>query len=336
MTPYSRGRGNSYRSPDSDTWKIFAGLGAIVLFLVVAGIWIFSRNSDTTIQTEGGLVRLYGPKQSIGTPYMDRRAAFHSQLKRGPFENQEYDPDWEQELAEEIPNAKIVTFPSGSLTLKAALHVPRDNGMRMPAIVYFHGGFSFDASDMEVCEPFMEAGLVVMTPILRSENGGPGDYELFLGEVDDAANAVRWLSQQPYVDPDRIYAFGHSVGGGVAAMLSLISDVPLRHSGGSGGLYVREILECWGDDGMVPFNPHDARECEMRIMMGNVRWMQRPHYGFIGTDDTGVDFSVPILETEAKNEGKSDMLVIRRVPGDHFTSFTPALEAYLRQIQSER
>jgi dipeptidyl aminopeptidase/acylaminoacyl peptidase len=43
-----------------------------------------------------------------------------------------------------------------------------------------------------------------MTPTLRGENGNPGNFECFYGEVDDVIAAGRYLATLPYVDPKHI------------------------------------------------------------------------------------------------------------------------------------
>lgn len=119
-----------------------------------------------------------------------------------------------------------------------------------------------------------------MTPMLRGENGNPGNYELFLGEVDDARAAVKWLAGQPYVNPQRIYVFGHSVGGGVAAVLPLLDDVPMRHSGSSGGLYDHTTFLVWQIDDTVPFE-NNPMERSVRLLVGNSQFLQHPHYAYL-------------------------------------------------------
>jgi dipeptidyl aminopeptidase/acylaminoacyl peptidase len=71
---------------------------------------------------------------------------------------------------------------------------------------------------------------------LRGEDGNPGYHEMFFGEVDDGRAAISWLARQPGIDKSRIYAFGHSAGGVVAALFSLYDDLPLRATGSAGGL----------------------------------------------------------------------------------------------------
>ena len=167
-----------------------------------------------------------------------------------------------------------------------------------------------------------------MTPMLRGENGNQGEFELFHGEVDDAAAAARWLSQQPYVDSKRIFAFGHSVGGGVSAMLSLLDNVPIQHSGSSGGLYPPSVFMGWYD--IVPFEP-SPEERSARLLISNIRLMKREHFAYLGREDTLHDSAE--MAAEEMSVISQPLLTVEMVPGDHFSSFRGALEAYLQLCQ---
>ncbi|AKF10966.1 alpha/beta hydrolase family protein [Sandaracinus amylolyticus] len=91
---------------------------------------------------------------------------------------------------------------------------------RRPAVLWLHGGFSIDEGPESVAFALAEAGIVVMAPTLRGEDGNPGRLELFLGEVDDARAALDHLRALPTVDPERVVVMGHSVGGTLALMLA--------------------------------------------------------------------------------------------------------------------
>lgn len=239
-----------------------------------------------------------------------------------------------QEFGAETPPQDIqeIRFPSGDLQLKAWVYTaPTPSEHPRPALVFLHGGFAFGGGDLEACRPFMDAGYIVMAPMLRGENGNPGSFELFLGEVDDAKSAVDWLVQQTNVDKQRIFVFGHSVGGGVSAMLSLRDNVPIRHCGSSGGLYPREVFAGWSD--ICPFNYRDSKECEMRTLFGNIQYMKVPHYAYLGTED-GFDAQGRAAEAEQKKAGGK--LTVGSAPGDHFDSFDPALLQYLAVCEKSR
>lgn len=257
--------------------------------------------------------------------YLQRRSAFQTKLtKQGPAPQ-----EWE---AQQPPaDVQEVTYQSGSLPLKAWLGRPAGaSGGKHPALVCFHGGFAFGADDFAVCEPFRQAGFIVMTPTLRGENGNPGHFELYFGEVDDGRAAIKWLAQQPDVDANRIYAFGHSAGGGITALLSLFDDLPLRHCGSAGGLYPESTFAYWND--ISPFDPSNPEERKLRLLLGNVKDMRRTHYAYLGTQDIITELAQIAARAEAAS---NQQLKVELLPGDHFSSFEPALRRYLRVCQAD-
>jgi hypothetical protein len=251
-------------------------------------------------------------------PYLTRRAQFRSTLlKRSPSPQ-----PWS---AEEPPaGVSVVEYDSGGHKLKAWLSVPKlEADEPRPVLVYMHGGFAFAAEDFTVCQPFVDAGYVVLCPMFRGENGNPGDFEMTFGEVDDAAAAIRWIAEPPYVDRERIYSFGHSAGGVISAVLSLYADVPLRYGGSAGGLYGTDLFYFPGQP--VPFDRANNVECRLRTLIGNVRWMETLHYAFVGTQDVfmkGVEARQEAVESHAPLE-------VIDVTGDHQSMLAPAISQFL-------
>ena len=263
--------------------------------------------------------------------WRDSRPRDLNRIRKAP---QEYKKEF-------IGGAELVEYPSNGSKLKAWLKMPKrlENATmdrqanwdsnpelrRAPALVFLHGGFAFGKGDLSSARQAITQGYIVMAPMLRGENGNPGNFELFLGEVDDAAAAARWLRTHPHVDPERIYVFGHSVGGGVSAMLSLLDEAPIRHSGSSGGLYPSAVFDHWSD--IVPFEvTPEARKA--RLLISNIGMMKRRHFAYLGTEDVMHDAA-----RQAKSEmaGLADpMLELKMVNGDHFSSFEGSLSEYLR------
>ena len=269
-------------------------------------------------------------------PFLTRKASYKTNLQRqgkAPF-------DWE---AETLPRGlELVTYESNGLKLKAALYVPPNLGnKKRPALVFFHGGFSLYYGSIDICESFVNDDFIILMPMLRGENGGNGNYELFVGELDDAANAIRWLSKHKNVDADNIYAFGHSIGGGVSAMMSLMDDdLPLKHCGSSGGLYSPDSFYVWrhaDSDGpdIIRFDPENINDCLMRVLQGNVKWMKRKHYAYIGMQDE--PFFPTIAEMRQENAQAPDKtrLAISQPSGDHMSSLMPAIEQYHTVVMTD-
>ena len=171
-----------------------------------------------------------------------------------------------------------------------------------------------------------------MLPTLRGENGNPGDFEMWLSEVDDGVAAVNWLQRQRFVNPKRIYAFGHSAGGVISSMLSLIKDVPIRHSGSCGGLYNAGHFFLLKD--RVPFDLNDPVERELRVLPGNIRWMQRPHFAYYGNKDNNVVRAVNSVRKEIDGQPQP-LLHLQEVPGSHLDSLPPAIQEYISVIKAD-
>lgn len=239
-----------------------------------------------------------------------------------------------QEYSNEEPptGVEVVDYTSGDMSLKAWFALP-DGPLdkSIPGIVYLHGGFAFGAADFVDAQVFLDSGFALMTPMLRGENGNPGNFELFLGEVEDAAAAVQWLASQPTIDSNRVYVFGHSVGGAISGLLTLRAGVPVVHTGSAGGLYPSNIFEGWSD--IVPFDFRREDERSIRLLLGNQRWMQKPHFAYLGEEDV-LASSKRIAENEAA--GFESKLWVNKIPGDHFSSLHKAIEAYIKLIEAEK
>lgn len=258
--------------------------------------------------------------------FQKRRAALKTVLRSKGPSPQEYEELTPPEGIEEI------SYPSGDLNLKAWIDRRFAKKAKSPTFIFFHGGFGFDESAaLTIGEEYAQTGYIFVYPMLRGENGNPGNFELFLGEVDDAKAICKWVSEQPDVDPAKIYAFGHSVGGGISALLSLLEDVPIRHSGSNGGLYNLDTFDEWAD--ICPFYPEHLEERRVRVLVGNIADMKRDHYAFIGRADKSFDPAIIAAEKEMAFEALSK-LTIKRVSGNHQESLTPALRTYIQYTQT--
>lgn len=258
--------------------------------------------------------------------YLNMRKSYATALKtHGPAPQ-----DWRNRAP--LPGVTEIPYTSGDLKLKAWLQMP-DNAQadKVPAVVYFHGGFAFSMDEFDDCKPFLAAGFAVMIPTLRGENGNPGDFELLYGEIDDARAAIAALARQPRIDASRIYTFGHSVGGGISALLSLWDDVPVRMGGSSGGLYPKNVFSGWKD--IAPFDVNNDKEKSLRLLVGNMASMKRKHIAYIGEDD-GIVAVVPDADTEVKQSGAP--LTISIIGGDHFTSLDLAISSFANAIKLDK
>lgn len=215
--------------------------------------------------------------------YAKARSGFHTKLlKKGPAPYQSCTSTKPPEGVSEIE------FPSGPLRLTAWVNRPAgDDHHRYPAVLFLHGGFCFDFSRWNVSQAFRDAGFIVMTPVLRGENGQPGNFTMFYDEVDDVVNAAEYLRSQPYVDSSQLYLAGHSAGG----ILTLLTAMTYPHfraaasfSGSPNAVgYTRHALAIGGE---VPFDFTDPRELQLRSAQVYAASFKCPVRIYYGTEET--------------------------------------------------
>ncbi len=254
-----------------------------------------------------------------------RRAAHVTELReRGPAPAK-----WEPQR---VPDgARELRYRSAGRELLAWYAAP-PGAVGCPGLVYFHGEFSLAAWDFAQVRPFLAAGYAVLTPSLRGENGNPGDFELLHGEVDDAIAAVRTLAGMPAVDAGKLYSLGHSVGGGLSALLSLVPELPLVATASVGGIYSTRTFLNWSRFAdtrpLVRFDPSRRDEVELRVLGPNLADMCRPHRAYVGRDDAGILANARALAAAAGDAPFS----LREIAGDHAASLQPGVRAYLDDL----
>ena len=219
---------------------------------------------------------------------------------------------------------KVVEYTQG---LKAWLVRPKGVSGDVPAVVFLHGGYAFGGGDFTDALPFRDAGFALMTPILRGENGQPGDFEMMYGELNDAVAAVDWLAQQPGINAKRIYVFGHSVGANMAGMMSLMPDAKVRMTGGAGGIYPQEVWMGWS----TPFDPRDTLEGQLRLFTPHIDDLVHPHVAYVGADDGLASFAPAVRATA---EALKKPVTVIKLAGDHFSSLRPAILDFIGRIKA--
>lgn len=114
---------------------------------------------------------------------------------------------------------ELVTLSDG-VTLRVQRPAGADARTPRPAILHLHGGGLIIGSAAQgdaLCRRLAdELGVVAASVDYRMPPEHP-----FPTPLDDAHNALRWLSTQPGVDSTRIAVMGESAGGGLAASLAL-------------------------------------------------------------------------------------------------------------------
>jgi dipeptidyl aminopeptidase/acylaminoacyl peptidase len=220
------------------------------------------------------------------------------------------------------PGAALVEYTSGGHKLTAFVDAAPEGGAKRPAVLFLHGGFAFGEGDWEMAQPFRDAGYIVMTPILRGENGQPGNFTLFYDEVDDVLGAYEALAQMPQVDSLRIYVAGHSAGGTLAALAAMSTPKFRAAASLSGSLDMQTLSEMQPD--LCVFAISDRRELEMRSPLVYAASFKCPVRLFYGSEEDWARGESQQTASFAKAHGLDVESV--EVRGDHFTSVPEAAQ----------
>jgi dipeptidyl aminopeptidase/acylaminoacyl peptidase len=219
------------------------------------------------------------------------------------------------------PGAEVVQYDSKGRKLMAWIVKPALKGKR-PAVLYAHGGNMLGKGDYDDIEPFIGSGFVVMLPAWRGENGNPGNYEMCLGEVDDALGALDYLSKQKEVDSKMLFAAGHSIGA-TTVMLLAESTPKLKKIAACGGYPDMRQTGAYPD---APFKS-DVKELDVRSPAQFVKDLSCPLLLFYGAKDAGDQTFMRQAERMAeksKQLGKS--IEVKGIPDtDHFTALPQAI-----------
>lgn len=226
-----------------------------------------------------------------------------------------------------------VYYTSDNRKLKGLLHTSNiDSTKRNKAIVYLHGGFSLGYGDLNDCKPFIDAGYIVFTPCYRGENGNPGHFEYFMGEVSDAENSVKWLAQQNYIDTNNIYVFGHSIGGEMSLLLSMNNNCPSKLNGSSVGLYFKESLSQLVGKNNIPFDSSNDNEYLYRCPIYLLPLLERKHIMYMGTNDYYQE-SLNVISTLHSHVPKHFTFI--EIAGDHLSSLPSSMEKFISEIEKK-
>jgi dipeptidyl aminopeptidase/acylaminoacyl peptidase len=150
----------------------------------------------------------------------------------------------------QLTDSRPVAVDPGTLVEPALVHFPADDGREIPGYLFrpadtgarvgvvlaVHGGpaaqerpdYSYDG----FFQCLQSRGVAVFAPNVRGSSGYGKTYMQLNfrdwggGDLADCAAAVRWLREQPWVDPDRIGIYGGSYGGFmVLSCLSRLADL---------------------------------------------------------------------------------------------------------------
>jgi dienelactone hydrolase len=221
------------------------------------------------------------------------------------------------------PSAGVteIEYGGGDLRLRAWVNRPADESRKRPAILFLHGGFAFGLDDWDLSQPYRDAGFIVMTPLLRGENGQPGAFTLWYDEVDDVLAAGEFLARQPYVDASHLYVAGTSAGGTLSLLAAQASD--RFRAAASFSASPDQALLVRHAKMELPFDKADPRELQMRSPLAYAGSFKCPARIYYGTQD---HFVLTSRRTaEVGKEKKLDVEAIA-IEGDHGSSVPPAIK----------
>ena len=237
-------------------------------------------------------------------------------------------------VADKEPRTPPARPPAGVFQLvqyeaapgKCAAYLSPDpgDGKKHPAIVWITGGDcnSIDEgcwkegppSNDQSASAFRKAGIVMMFPSLRGGNANPGQKEGFLGEVDDVIAAAKFLAEQKYVDPTRIYLGGHSTGGTLVLLVSECSD---RFRAVFSFGPADEVSHY--DSEYTPFDTSNAKEVKLRSPIYWLASIKSPTFVLEGTNQGNLSS----LQAMAKLSTNANAHFVPVKGATHFSILAP-------------
>jgi dienelactone hydrolase len=308
--PYTPSFGERRKKSKAIYYVLAAMMFGLFGFAAVVGIGIYQ-----IIEGIDGLNFEGAPLPVQEEDYATARTQFETELLSRGAAPQEWD-----EL--EVPDgAAELVYQSDGHNLRAFISQPTIDGEPRPGVVFLHGGFAWGDSDWDMSRPYRDRGFVVMTPVLRGENGQPGHFSLYYDEVDDVLAATDAFAALPYVDETQLYIAGHSAGGTLAALTAMTSDRFLAIASYSGSMN-QDGAGDWDLDLLV-YDDLDEEETLMRSPEAFAKSFKCPAQLYYGSEEHWLQAECERTAATAQDAG----LQVRahRVLGNHFTSVLPAM-----------
>lgn len=145
-----------------------------------------------------------------------------------------------QNVAQVVDHTKTFTYRTDTLychrddlKIFGIAYIPEGEG-RFPLVIYAHGIGSNHTAGQPYAEAFAQKGYVVYTfdfcgSSARSKSDGNTDDMTIFTEKEDLTAIITDLKQQPYVDADRTYLLGISLGGLVSSITSASMPDAIRN-----------------------------------------------------------------------------------------------------------
>ena len=292
---------------------------ALMLLLVCGGvIWMTVRQVQTAMQ--GFDLPAVVESQELtqhDEDYMVARETFRTQVDAPGPSPQVFDPSYRTDL-------KPVTFKSGDLLLSAYVDPPPADGQPRPAVLFLHSGFAFGEGDYEQPQPYRDAGYVVLIPVLRGENGQPGNFTMMYDELDDVLAAADALAALPYVDRNQVFVAGYMEGGLLAALAAMSPHKFRGAAAISAAMNLTHKLNHTFNNTLTPFATDDLTEFEMRSPIsfpGSFKCPTRLYYG-------ASEFMVALSNARTAELARAHGLDVQAeaIPGNQFTAAPAAIQ----------
>lgn len=227
-------------------------------------------------------------------------------------------------------SVRVLPYESAAGTMQGWLLLPGMDA-RAPVVVFAHSGYGLEQAHIDACVPMLQAGLAVYLPTWRGENGNPGRFEMFAGEVDDLLAAARRVTREPSVDGSRLYLLGQGAGGQLVALASLLGGGGARGTASVGSLYRTDDLLYWRS--IVPFDLDDPTEVRMRLWYPNLAELKVGHIAYVGDSDETSTKAAAAFEGEGRRLGAP--LRVVKVKGDEATSLGPAMARFIEAVRAD-
>jgi dienelactone hydrolase len=232
------------------------------------------------------------------------------------------------------PGAALVNYSTNPVLkawISAASLANSATEPKRSAVLFLHGGFAADADDWQMAQPYRDAGYVVMLPLLRGENGQPGDYTMFYNEVEDVLAAANYLIARPNVDATRLYLAGHSVGGTLVMLTAMTTDRFRAAASFSGS--PDQIAWSKGQETLIPFDPADMQEFQMRSPIAFATSFKSPVRIYYGSREQY--FSSSSQRTASLARQKQLDVEAISVSGDHFGAVPEEIQQSIKFFQTK-
>ena len=185
-------------------------------------------------------------------------------------------------IKDNVPIISYVQFqsfdplnPAVPLTISGQLRVPvQHDEDSVPAVVVLHGSAGVDSRGEFYIEALNDAGIATLEIDMWAARGltGGGDRPaLPVLTVPDAFAALRFLSEIPNVDADRIGVMGFSWGGVVTMLAATEAYASLFGGGLTFAAHVAHYPVCWSYNIGVPgMEFHDLTGNPLLIQIGSL------------------------------------------------------------------